>query len=279
MKYQYIDLKKTANQIAVECEVSGVFIAGKLKKFKIPIRPRIKTGSFDNKKYLLREYINQEKTMTDIARNCGTSIEVIRRRLKNFNIPIRIQYLGGLYRNKKYLEKRYVKEERSMDFMAKECGCKINAIRDWLIKYNIPRRNGIDIYTKAVRLKMSKAKEGIFDGENNPNWKDGSSFIPYCIKYNKKSKERARNKYRRVCIICEKPIFQNLTKNKKVHGRLDTHHIDANKQQGCDGVKWKLVSLCHIHHGQMNNTQNHMLLQLLLINNNKGELLMMFKGK
>lgn len=74
-------------------------------------------------------------------------------------------------------------------------------------------------------------------GENAPNWKGGSSFLPYCRLFNNYLKEHVRNRWSRVCINCGKSEIEN-------GRRLDVHHIDGNKMQGCDGYDWLLVPLC-----------------------------------
>ncbi len=89
-------------------------------------------------------------------------------------------------------------------------------------------------------------------GENNPNWNGGTSFGKYCPKFNNEKKEEIRNKYKRCCILCNKPESQNLTKSGK-HWKLHVHHIDYNKLQGCEDHEWRLVPLCLSCHMKTNN--------------------------
>lgn len=89
----------------------------------------------------------------------------------------------------------------------------------------------------------------LLSGENNGNWNGGTSFFPYCTKFNRHKKEEIRNKYNNCCIICSKPESENITKTNKVF-KLSVHHIDYNKQQGCEGQQWKLVPLCINCHGK-----------------------------
>lgn len=88
-----------------------------------------------------------------------------------------------------------------------------------------------------TRLKMNKARSG----KNHYNWKGGISFEPYCMKFNDKIKEEIRNGYGRLCLLCGKDEEENGMK-------LDVHHVDYNKQQGCDGQEWCLVPLCKSCH-------------------------------
>jgi hypothetical protein len=78
-------------------------------------------------------------------------------------------------------------------------------------------------------------------GEGNPNWQGGISYEPYCRKFTEKLKEKIREEYGRMCVLCGKSEFLNKQK-------LDVHHVDYNKEQGCNGKNWKLLPLCHSCH-------------------------------
>ena len=75
-------------------------------------------------------------------------------------------------------------------------------------------------------------------GENHPNWQGGISFEPYCIKFNNEFKEYIRDKFGRVCFLCQKTEEEN-------GQRLSVHHVNYNKNCGCDGDKTcQFVPLC-----------------------------------
>lgn len=86
-------------------------------------------------------------------------------------------------------------------------------------------------------------------GPKSSTWRGGISFKPYCIKFNKYIKEHVRNAFNRCCILCGKNEFSN---GKK----LDVHHVDYNKGQGC-GQRWCLVPLCHKCHTKTNHYRHH----------------------
>lgn len=74
-------------------------------------------------------------------------------------------------------------------------------------------------------------------GKNNPNWQGGISYEPYCPAFNETVKEYIRDKYMNMCFLC--------SKTEKENGRkLAVHHIDYNKEQGCNQHEWRLVPLC-----------------------------------
>ena len=63
----------------------------------------------------------------------------------------------------------------------------------------------------------------------------------YCELWNEELREYIRDKYNRVCFICGKTEEENGRKH-------DVHHIDYNKDCGCDETECKLVPLCRSCH-------------------------------
>lgn len=64
---------------------------------------------------------------------------------------------------------------------------------------------------------ISKSKMG----ELNPIWNGGTSFLPYCRKFNNTLKERVRDRDNRTCQLC----------NEKENGtKLSVHHIHYDKE-------------------------------------------------
>lgn len=105
-------------------------------------------------------------------------------------------------------------------------------------------------HTKETKQKMREKKLDIYCGENNPNWKGGVSFEPYCEKFNEKKREEVRNEYNRKCYICGEDEKNNKYKNGK-QCKLSVHHVNNDKKQGCNGKRWKLVPLCiHCHNSK-----------------------------
>lgn len=60
------------------------------------------------------------------------------------------------YRNKRWLYKKYLEEEKSIPEISRLCNCSFNAIWIWLKKYGVQTRN------------ISEAKKGKLCGKNNP---------------------------------------------------------------------------------------------------------------
>lgn len=87
------------------------------------------------------------------------------------------------------------------------------------------------------RRRTSAANQGIPYEE----WTGFSNRGNYCENFDEACRERIREKYNRLCYICND--------NEENNGqKLSVHHVDQNKNQGCDGVLWKLVPLCRKCH-------------------------------
>ena len=81
------------------------------------------------------------------------------------------------------------------------------------------------------------------EGKKNPNWQDGISFEPYCIKFNDDLKERVRDFFDRKCYVCGKNEMNN-------GQRLSVHHVNYDKMVCCNDVKPLFVPLCQSCHSK-----------------------------
>jgi hypothetical protein len=112
-------------------------------------------------------------------------------------------------------------------------------------------------FSEETRLKMSlshvgkkfpqEVKKKIADswiGETNPAWNGGSSFFPYCPKFNKRLKNHIRERDNRTSQLCG-------TKEK---GRLlHIHHVHYDREN-CNP---DLISLCNSCHTKVNHNRDH----------------------
>lgn len=118
-------------------------------------------------------------------------------------------------------------------------------------------------HTKESLEKMSRAQKGRIVSEKTrqkmsagqlhipyKEWENYAKDKPYCPKFNESCKESNRTKYNNQCFICGTHSCENLTQNGK-HWNLSVHHIDMDKNQGCDGIRWKLVPVCIHCHGMV----------------------------
>ena len=101
----------------------------------------------------------------------------------------------------------------------------------------------IKCLSEEYRQRMSARFQGISYDE----WESFAKEQLYCPRFNEVCRESNREKYGRRCFICGLPESENIASTGK-HKKLSVHHVDMNKRQGCDGVRWKLVPVCLKHH-------------------------------
>ena len=238
---------------------------------------------YRDKDWLHQAYIIDIRSTRDIGKECGVSKTTILRHLKKFNISVRPPQFKG----KKLLERT----KRKIGDSIKRLGIRPPAaweriwtkeMREKVSKANSGDKNGrwtggkqefvclncgktFQAWRKNRKYCQYSCKAEHMIGERSCHWKNGASFEPYCEKFNNEKREEVRNQYNRTCVISGISALQN-------RQRLDVDHVDENKMQGCNGVKWRLVPLTMSNHAKMNKSQNHHLLELLLLGNKNAEM-------
>ena len=80
-------------------------------------------------------------------------------------------------------------------------------------------------------------------GENNSNWNGGTTFFPYCPKFDEDLKEKVRTYFNRECYLCGKTEKDNKTK-------LSVHHANYDKMVCCNDIEPLFVPLCKSCHAK-----------------------------
>jgi len=242
------------------------------------------------KKDLKKLYIFDKKTIVEIAEIFGYSRTTIHTWLKKYGIRIKSQYeaLGIEYKpNKKELEKLYIFDEKNTVELGKIFKCAYQTISKWLDEYEIPKRNISQ--ARGVKYKPSKKeleelyitnKKGLGEIAKFYGYSTGlihrwlkeyniqirtpheshigmycgkptiSKPIEYCYKYNPECKQSCHEKWFYTCVLCG-------------HIRKDgfrqhaTHHIDYNKQSGCDETQLRIIELCQSCHAKTNGSDGN----------------------
>jgi len=172
--------------------------------------------------------IGQSNRIKRVCKQCG----------KEFFIPLsKMKRRGwGKYCSKECMGKATVGENNpnwrggNIKCVCQECGKEF-----YVIPATIKNGGGKFCSTEC----MGKAKSG----ERSQNWKGGTSFYPYCPKFNERRKEAVRNFFGRKCLACGANEVEFIN-------RLPVHHVDHDKEQGCDGKPFNLVPLCIKCHGK-----------------------------
>jgi len=185
-------------------------------------------------------------TKKEIALFIGSTRGAVAKAMIDLDIPSRQQFREYPV---DWIREQYLEKGKTTIEIANELGCDPSLISRLFKKVGIPARTSSEvskgrIVSEKTREKMSIVREGKGFGPENPNWRGGSAFYPYCYKYNESLKEKIRNQYHRKCFVCGKHEDEQ-------NRRLAVHHVDGNPMQGCDGSGFLLVPLCNSCHGKM----------------------------
>ena len=166
-----------------------------------------------------------------ICKICGNVFNVI---------PSRIKNSGGKYCSDKC---RIKSLKTKSNCICLECG-----IEFYLRQSRIKKGWG-KYCSKECRIKNQ-------NGNKNPNWRGGKGKSPsnYCSKFNEICKKSNRDKFNNQCFLCGLNEKDNIVKTGKQY-KLSVHHVDHNKQQGCNS-DWKLVPLCIQCHAKVGSIHN-----------------------
>ncbi len=141
-----------------------------------------------------------------------------------------------------------------------ECGCGEKVYHKKRFIKNHSANKGISP-SANTRIKMSIAKKGKpavskgrlgmknsaswfekMSGERHPNWKGGISFLPYCLKFNRRLKEAVKERDNHTCQLC------GATDNV-----LTVHHVHYDKENCYPDV----ITLCRGDNCKVNFNRKH----------------------
>ena len=233
LKTMYIDENMTTVEIAKKVGVDACTIGRWIDRAKIE-RKTLTNAHLKNcvrlsDKELYTLYVLEERSAQYIATSIGVDDSAIRTWLVDMGIAPRSRSESHLIGKQKpsaeYLDRLYTHERLAAREIAKVVGVSDATILAWLKEFEIPIRT------------TGESLEGKYVGDKNPNWRGGTSFEPYCKKFNEAFKEKIRARYNRECFICGKSEYNN-------GKRLDVHHTNYKKRCMCEDVKCLFVPLC-----------------------------------
>lgn len=230
-------------QLAKSQDVTVATIRYWMNKFNIKIRnkeqainPNIRPY-YRDKNWLFDQYINEKKSINEIAKICNATVMTIFNHLKEFNIEIRTQLQALLeWRKrqiklgKKHLDLNWLKEKgKKLNIyeIAKICNTNPARIKSYATAHNIKIKKKEPRLTERGRKSLSEAHKG----SKNWNWNNGvSEYKNHAIL--KKTRLEALERDEHKCKFCNKEA-------------TETHHIDGTKENHDIN---NLISVCHKCH-------------------------------
>jgi Mor family transcriptional regulator len=192
----------------------------------------------------LKEEYKAGLNIYQLADKYGYGATLIYDRLKSVDCEMRDRKLALLVTDIK-LKEEY-KTGLNTHQLADKYGCCVPTINRRLKSVGCRIRQPIDFKDQ--------------NGVKNSGWNGGSSFEPYCPKFNESFKESIRNKFDRKCFICgitEKEMQEDQRRRGKRIFKLSVHHVNYNKDCLCDDSDCEFVPLCSHHHVKTNTNREY----------------------
>ena len=141
---RYIVEKKSTIQIGREVGCTPETINRYLREYGIPIRSfrEQREGAifYIDKETLYRKYIIEKKNPAQIGKEIGCPRRTIHRHFKKYGIPSRsFRGANGKFSiDRETLYRKYITENKTPSRIAKEVGCSISTIQNYLKKHDTP---------------------------------------------------------------------------------------------------------------------------------------------
>ena len=130
---------------------------------------------YRDKTWLKKMYVDEKKTLADIADICGVSGSTISKWRDKHDLPKRSRSeslrrahgtQGGKYNDKQWLQQEYIEKERSAIDISEECGVHFDTIYKRLKEHNIPRR--------TIKEASNLSDKYGFKGRDHPAWNEST---------------------------------------------------------------------------------------------------------
>jgi hypothetical protein len=199
----------------------------KRKRGEYPSQNKGKYIDIISKELLIKEYIQNKKSIYQIAKQIDCGSTTIFSYLKKYNIKL-----------------RNISGKNNPNFKHGE-SCKDKK------HYCIEKGCGKEIGWRAKRCGSCAIKELLKNPKNHPNYIDGRSKEPYPLEWNLELKESIRKRDNYECQCCGMTEEEHLIVIGTV---LNIHHIDYNKKN-CK--EENLITTCFWCNLRANNNRNY----------------------
>jgi len=141
LQKMYVEEGKSTREIAKTIGCSREPVRLKCKQFGIPLRPFTKKSIEIDKPTLYRLYIEEKKTVTEVASIFNCSIPTILRKARKYDIKLRPRGGKKLDIDESTLRRLYVEEGKSMPEVAKIFDCSVSVISQRIKEFGSKKKN------------------------------------------------------------------------------------------------------------------------------------------
>jgi len=140
LQEMYVEEGKSTREIAKIIGCSREPVRLKCKQFGIPLRPFAKKSVEIDKPTLHRLYIEEKKTVTEVASIFNCSTPTILRKARKYDIKLRPRGGKKLDIDESTLRRLYVEEGKSMPEVAKIFNCSVSVIYQRVKEFGLGKR-------------------------------------------------------------------------------------------------------------------------------------------
>lgn len=240
LREQYVEKQFIAAEIAEECDCSERTVQRWLHKHDIDTRAggslgerKIEFKQLKDASWLREQYISQEKSQRQIAKEIGCSKSTVQNWIRKHDVQTDEFQNGAIGRleDRQWLHNQYVKNGKSGYEIAEICGTCTSTVYRWIRKHNIDiKYNG----------KVS-GKE---------HWKYSGGSTPYGAGWNETKRQAVRERDGYTCQDPRCSVTQ--AEHRDAHGeKLHVHHLQKARHIEDDAArnaKENLIALCRDCH-------------------------------
>lgn len=146
--------------------------------------------------------------------------------------------------SKEYLKENPIKRKRAnLGIKCSFCGESVH-----VMPYEIKLKK----HFFCNKICQGKYRTKYFVGKNNPNYVNGTGYLPYPSNFNKNLKLKIRERDNFTCQCCGLTEEEHYRENKKIN--LTIHHINYNKE---DCKENNLITVCNKCNIKANGNRNY----------------------
>lgn len=286
LRDQYVGTTNSLNDLSDNCSVTSETVRQYLHEYGIDIKPKFITKSNDckelhkTKDWIRSEYVENRRTQSDLADECGCSEKAIRKGVEFYGFNVRSQSEQKLecarkHKSEDWMRKMYYDQELSIDDIAEQCGCSDSVIerridelglqrnievscagdhrdKEWLVeKYHIENLKMDDmaelcgcqqtLISDWMQKHNIDTDDGLFkSGEDHWNYKHGES-VRGQLDF------RKRDKWIKFSQQQKEKCDWTCEYCETTGGQLHTHHVEPLSMGG-DRWENEFVVLCRDCH-------------------------------